>query len=57
MVARIMAPFKDVHGLILGILNMLPYLGEGTLPCDQVQDLEMGRLPSVVQMGPISSQG
>lgn len=44
---------KDVHVLILGTMNMLPYKGKHSADVIKVKDFENGRLIRILQMDPI----
>lgn len=52
VVGRRMFP-KDVHMLILGTMNMLPYKGKHSADVIKVKDFENGRLIWITQMDPI----
>lgn len=44
---------KDVHVLILGTMNMLPYKGKRSADMIKVKDFENGRLIRIMQTDPI----
>lgn len=52
VVGRRMFP-KDVHVLILGTMNMLPYKEKHSEDVIKVKDFENGRLIWILQMDPI----